>query len=81
MTWVGNRQNQRESYELAPKLVGWHAHARPIDYLNNPARYSAVNPLPLTLPACYPREVSNLIVAGGALALSELLVGVVKDKK
>ncbi|WP_210639627.1 hypothetical protein [Pseudomonas sp. Tri1] len=81
MTCIGNRQNQRESYESTPNLVGWNTHARPIDYLKNPARHLAVNLLPLTLPACYPREVPNLIVAGGALALSEFLVGEVKGKK
>ncbi|WHS62336.1 hypothetical protein [Pseudomonas sp. G2-4] len=81
MTCIGNRQNQREVYESTPKRVGWNAHACPIDYSKNAARHPAVNLLPLILPACYPREVSNLIVAGGALALSEFLVGEVKDKK
>jgi len=81
MTRIGNRQNQRESYESAPNFVGRNARACPFDYLKNAARYLAVNLLPLTLPACYPREVLNLIVAGGALALSEFLAGEVKDKK
>ena len=81
MTCIGNRQNQRESYESAPNFVGRNARACPFDYLKNAARYLAVNLLPLTLPACYPREVLNLIVAGGALALSEFLAGEVKDKK
>jgi hypothetical protein len=81
MTCIGNRQNQRESYESAPNFVGWNARACPFDYLKNAARYLAVNLLPLTLPTCYPREVLNLIVAGGALALSEFLAGEVKDKK
>jgi hypothetical protein len=81
MTRIGNRQNQRESYESAPNFVGWNARACPFVYLKNAARYLAVNLLPLTLPACYPREVLNLIIAGGALALSEFLVGGVKHKK
>lgn len=81
MTCIGNRQNQAEFYEPTPNFVGWDAHACPIDYLKNAARHPAVNLLPLELPACYPGEVSNLIVAGDALALSEFLVGKIKDKK
>lgn len=81
MTCIGNHQNQCESYESTPNLVGWNAHACPIDYLKNTTRHPAVNLLPLKLPARYPREVSNLIIAGGALALSEFIVGRVKGKK
>ncbi|MBV4551120.1 hypothetical protein HU742_008260 [Pseudomonas sp. SWRI102] len=81
MACIGNRQNQYEPYESTPNLVGWNTHARPIDYLKNPTRHPGVNLFPLTLPAYYPRDISYLIIAGGALALSEFLVGGVKDKK
>jgi hypothetical protein len=81
MTCIGNRQNQCEPYEITPNLVGGKALACPIDYSKNPARHPAINPSPLKVPAGDPREVLNLIIAGGALALSEFLVGEVKDKK